>query len=46
MTFSAREAFAQASNPSGICSTGVQTGGLCESDADCCSRQCSLGVCE
>jgi hypothetical protein len=46
MTFSAQKAFAQASNPSGICSTGVATGELCTTDSDCCSGECSLGTCD
>jgi hypothetical protein len=45
LTLSARDAFAAGSNPSDVCSTGVHTGGLCETDADCCSRRCNLGVC-
>lgn len=46
LTLSAHQAFAAASNPSGICSTAKQTGQLCETDTDCCSRQCDLGVCK
>ena len=45
MTLTSRQAFAAASNPSGVCSTATQTGGLCETDLDCCSRECNLGVC-
>ncbi len=45
VTLSAHEAFAAGSNPSDVCSTGVHTGGLCQTDTDCCSRRCSLGVC-
>ncbi len=45
VTFSAQQAFAAGSNPSDVCSTGVATGGLCETDTDCCSRRCNLGVC-
>jgi len=45
LTLSAHQVFAAGSNPSDICSTGVHTGGLCETDTDCCSRRCSLGVC-
>ena len=44
--FSAHEALAATSNPSGICSTASHTGELCETDTDCCSRQCNLGICE
>jgi len=44
-TLLSRPAYAAASNPSGACSTGVQTGGLCESDADCCSGDCDFGIC-
>jgi HprK-related kinase A len=46
LTLTSQQAFAAASNPSGICSTATQTGGLCETDLDCCSRQCNLGVCQ
>jgi hypothetical protein len=46
LSLSAHQAFAAASNPSGICSTAKQTGELCETDIDCCSRQCDLGVCK
>jgi hypothetical protein len=45
LTLTSRQAFAAASNPSGICSTASHTGQLCETDMDCCSRQCALGVC-
>lgn len=45
ITLSAHEAFAATSNPSGICSTGKHTGQLCETDSDCCTHQCALGVC-
>ncbi|MBI4719434.1 MAG: hypothetical protein HY763_16685 [Planctomycetes bacterium] len=44
-TLSARQVFAAASNPSGICSTAKSTGELCETDADCCSQVCNLGLC-
>jgi hypothetical protein len=46
LTLTSSHAFAQASNPSGMCSTGVQPGGLCQTDSDCCSGDCTLGVCE
>ncbi len=46
LTLSAREALAVASNPSGVCSTAVNTGGLCETDTDCCTRRCTLGICD
>lgn len=46
LTLTSKQAFAAASDPSGICSTAVQTGGLCGTDLDCCSRQCNLGVCK
>lgn len=46
LTLTAQQAFAAVSNPSGICSTGVHTGNLCETDSDCCARRCNLGVCE
>lgn len=45
LTLTAQQAFAAASNPSGICSTAKNTGELCETDTDCCSRKCNLGVC-
>ena len=45
LTLTSRQAFAAASNPSGICSTASHTGQLCETDMDCCSQQCALGVC-
>ncbi len=45
LTLTSRQAFAAASNPSGICSTANHTGQLCETDLDCCSRTCNLGVC-
>ena len=43
---SAHEALAATSNPSGICSTAKNTGELCETDTDCCSAQCNLGICQ
>jgi len=46
LTLTAHQAFAMGSNPSGICSTAMQTGELCESDADCCSRDCDFGLCK
>lgn len=46
LTLTSRQAFAAASNPSGICSTASHTGQLCETDMDCCSRECNLGVCQ
>lgn len=46
LTLTAQEAFGGASVPSGACSTGVQTGGLCNTDTDCCSGDCDLGVCQ
>ena len=46
IALSSQKAFAAASNPSGICSTGVQTGDLCETDTDCCSGDCDFGVCK
>ena len=45
LTLTARQALAVASNPSGICSTAMQTGELCETDADCCSKDCDFGLC-
>jgi|GEM_PF-561129 len=39
-------AFAAGSNPSGQCSTAVHTGGLCDTDTDCCTGKCSIGICE
>jgi len=45
LTLTAQQAFAAPSAPSGLCSTGVVTGGLCETDTDCCSGQCQLGFC-
>ena len=45
MTLTAQEAFA-GSHPSGACSTAAQTGELCETDTDCCSAACSIGVCQ
>ncbi len=46
LTLSARQVFAAASDPSGICSTAKHTGQLCETDTDCCSRQCNIGICK
>lgn len=46
VALSSQHAFAGASNPSGICSTAINTGGLCSVDSDCCSGSCSLGVCD
>jgi len=46
LTLSAHKAFAAASDPSGICSTAKHTGQLCETDTDCCSRNCALGICK
>jgi hypothetical protein len=45
MTLTAGQAFAAGSIPSTECSTGVQSGELCETDTDCCSGQCQLGIC-
>jgi HprK-related kinase A len=45
MALSSQKAFASASDPSGICSTGQASGELCESDLDCCSSDCDFGVC-
>jgi len=45
-TLSARQAFAAVSNPSGVCSTAAHTGELCETDTDCCTGNCNLGLCE
>jgi len=42
---SRQQAFAATSIPSGLCSTLVQNGGLCETDTDCCTGNCNLGVC-
>ena len=46
MTLSAQQAFAGASNPSGTCSAALITGELCETDSDCCSRDCDFGICK
>ncbi|MBI3833280.1 MAG: hypothetical protein HY287_03005 [Planctomycetes bacterium] len=46
LTLSAHQVFAATSNPSGICSTASHTGQLCNTDTDCCTRQCNLGVCK
>lgn len=46
LSLTAKQAFAAASNPSGICSTALQTGQLCGTDADCCSKVCDIGVCQ
>ena len=43
ISLSARQAFATASNPSGLC---LPSGEICEIDDDCCSAVCDLGVCE
>jgi HprK-related kinase A len=45
LTLSSQQAFAAASNPSGICSTASHTGQLCTTDMNCCSQECTLGVC-
>ena len=46
MTLTAQQAFAAASNPSGLCSTALQTSEPCETDTDCCSGVCDIGVCK
>jgi hypothetical protein len=43
-SLSAQQALA-ASIPSGMCSTGQQTGEPCFTDTDCCSGKCDFGVC-
>lgn len=45
LTLTSRQAFAAPSNPSGFCSTANHTGQLCETDMDCCTKECNLGVC-
>ncbi len=46
LTLQSQAAFAGTSLPSGMCSTLVQTGGLCATDPDCCSGDCDLGICK
>lgn len=46
LMFSATPALAAGSNPSGICSTGLNTGELCGTDSDCCSKDCDFGICQ
>jgi len=46
LTLSVTDICVAGSNPSALCSTGLPAGELCETDTDCCSGQCSLGVCE
>ena len=46
LSFSVQEAMAGGSNPSALCSTAVPQGGLCSTDTDCCSNNCSIGVCQ
>jgi hypothetical protein len=46
LTLSAGDAFAAISNPSAFCSTALHSGELCETDSDCCSKNCDFGVCE
>jgi len=46
VTLTAQQAFATTSLPSGMCSTALHTGSLCETDTDCCSAKCTLGVCK
>ena len=46
LALSSQKAFAAGSNPSGICSTALNTGELCETDSDCCTNDCDLGVCK
>lgn len=45
-TLSTNVALAATSDPSGICSTALNTGQLCQTDTDCCSRKCTVGVCQ
>jgi HprK-related kinase A len=45
LTLTASHAVAAGSIPSGQCSTAVHTGGLCETDTDCCTSHCDLGIC-
>lgn len=45
VTLSAKDAFAAASNPSGICSNLLVTGASCNTDDECCSNDCDLGTC-
>jgi len=46
LMLAATPAMAAGSNPSGVCSTGLNTGELCETDSDCCSKVCDFGVCQ
>lgn len=46
LTVTAQQAFAAGSNPSDICSTGLNVGELCETDSDCCSEDCDFGLCQ
>ncbi len=46
LTLTAQQAFAAGSNPSSACSTALATGELCNTDADCCSSDCDLGICQ
>lgn len=46
LTLTSQQAFAAPSNPSGICSTATHTGQICLTDLDCCSKECSFGLCQ
>jgi HprK-related kinase A len=46
VALSATAVYAAGSNPSGICSTALNTGELCTTDSDCCSSDCDFGVCQ
>ena len=47
MTIPAHEAFAAGSAPSGACSGGGKAAGdWCETDTDCCTSDCDLGICQ
>ena len=46
LTITAAQALAAGSAGSGVCSVASDTGELCETDTDCCSGSCSLGICD